>query len=183
VGLSSGASCDQARCRAAVTETPLHFLGVKWSSIVQLGDDGTAGAKGNDSAETLPSTPGEGAERVNWPWDYCYIRRIIPAQEAVQPLAQSKCALVKLKRRSYVFVAGRSASVCFPIACCLRRSSPSFSRRSFSVGSTRPYRARHTASSSFQGNGALTVVRGVSAVSKRLNARRTISRCISGCQG
>ena len=30
------------------------------------------------------------------PWDYCKIRRIIPAQEAAQPLAQSKCALVKL---------------------------------------------------------------------------------------
>jgi branched-chain amino acid transport system substrate-binding protein len=29
------------------------------------------------------------------PWDYCKIRRIIPAQEAAQPLAQSKCALVK----------------------------------------------------------------------------------------
>ena len=30
------------------------------------------------------------------PWDYCKIRRIIPAEEAAQPLAQSKCALVKL---------------------------------------------------------------------------------------
>ena len=26
------------------------------------------------------------------PWDYYKIRRIIPAQEAAQPLAQSKCA-------------------------------------------------------------------------------------------
>ena len=30
------------------------------------------------------------------PWDYYKIRRIIPAQEAAQPLAQSKCALVRL---------------------------------------------------------------------------------------
>ena len=30
------------------------------------------------------------------PWDYYNIRRIIPAEEAAQPLAQSKCALVKL---------------------------------------------------------------------------------------
>ena len=30
------------------------------------------------------------------PWDYYKIRRTIPAQEAAQPLAQSKCALVKL---------------------------------------------------------------------------------------
>jgi len=30
------------------------------------------------------------------PWDYCKIRRTIPAEEAAQPLAQSKCALVKL---------------------------------------------------------------------------------------
>jgi branched-chain amino acid transport system substrate-binding protein len=30
------------------------------------------------------------------PWDYYKIRRIIPAEEAAQPLAQSKCALVKL---------------------------------------------------------------------------------------
>jgi branched-chain amino acid transport system substrate-binding protein len=30
------------------------------------------------------------------PWDYYNIRRIIQAQEAAQPLAQSKCALVKL---------------------------------------------------------------------------------------
>ena len=29
------------------------------------------------------------------PWDYYKIRRIIPAQEAAQPLAQSKCALVR----------------------------------------------------------------------------------------
>jgi hypothetical protein len=27
------------------------------------------------------------------PWDYYKIRRIIPAQEAAQPLTQSKCAL------------------------------------------------------------------------------------------
>jgi len=30
------------------------------------------------------------------PWDYYKIRRIIPAQEAAQPLVQSKCALVRL---------------------------------------------------------------------------------------
>jgi hypothetical protein len=30
------------------------------------------------------------------PWDYYKIRRIIPAQEAAPPLAQSKCALVRL---------------------------------------------------------------------------------------
>ena len=30
------------------------------------------------------------------PWDYHKIRRIIPAQEAAQLLAQSKCALVRL---------------------------------------------------------------------------------------
>ena len=29
-------------------------------------------------------------------WDYYKIRRTIPAQEAAQPLAQTKCALVKL---------------------------------------------------------------------------------------
>src|SRR6516165_4093671 len=65
---------------------------------------------------------------------------------------------------------GDTASVCFAVACCLRRSSPSLSRRSLSAGSTRPYRARHIIPSSFQENGALTVVRGVLAVSKRLNA-------------
>jgi hypothetical protein len=64
----------------------------------------------------------------------------------------------------------RSASVYFTIARCLRRSSPSLSRRSLSARWTRPYRARHTTPSSFQKNGALTVVRGVWAVSKRLNA-------------
>jgi branched-chain amino acid transport system substrate-binding protein len=35
--------------------------------------------------------PGESAG----PWDYCKIRRRIPAEEAALPLAQSKCALVK----------------------------------------------------------------------------------------
>jgi branched-chain amino acid transport system substrate-binding protein len=30
------------------------------------------------------------------PWDYCKIRRTIPAEEAAQPLAQSKCPFVKL---------------------------------------------------------------------------------------
>jgi branched-chain amino acid transport system substrate-binding protein len=30
------------------------------------------------------------------PWDYYKIRRIIPAEEAAQPLGQSKCALVRL---------------------------------------------------------------------------------------
>jgi branched-chain amino acid transport system substrate-binding protein len=30
------------------------------------------------------------------PWDYYKIRRIIQAQEAAQPLAQSKCARVRL---------------------------------------------------------------------------------------
>jgi branched-chain amino acid transport system substrate-binding protein len=30
------------------------------------------------------------------PWDYYKIRRAIPAQEAAQAFAQSKCALVKL---------------------------------------------------------------------------------------
>jgi branched-chain amino acid transport system substrate-binding protein len=30
------------------------------------------------------------------PWDYYNIRRIIPAEEAAQTRAQSKCALVKL---------------------------------------------------------------------------------------
>ena len=29
------------------------------------------------------------------PWDYYKIRRIIPARQAAQPLAQSKCALVR----------------------------------------------------------------------------------------
>ena len=36
--------------------------------------------------------PGESAA----PWDYYKIRRIIPAEEAAQPLGQSKCALVRL---------------------------------------------------------------------------------------
>jgi branched-chain amino acid transport system substrate-binding protein len=29
------------------------------------------------------------------PWDYYKIRRVIPAEEAAQPLAQSKCTLVR----------------------------------------------------------------------------------------
>jgi branched-chain amino acid transport system substrate-binding protein len=36
------------------------------------------------------------APNESGPWDYYKIRRAIPAHEAAQPFAQSKCALVKL---------------------------------------------------------------------------------------
>src|ERR1700751_1705631 len=67
-----------------------------------------------------------------------------------------------------------TVSVRFAVACCLRRSSPSMSRRSLSAVSTPPYRARHIAPSSHQECGALMVVRGALAVTKRVNAWRTI---------
>ena len=40
------------------------------------------------------------------PWDYYKIRRIIPAQEAAQPLAQSKCAPIGDHFRQKRLVAG-----------------------------------------------------------------------------
>ena len=53
------------------------------------------------------------------PWDYYKIRRIIPAQEAAQPLAQSKCALVRLDAN-----ASSAMPVALPRPVCRIKNHP-----------------------------------------------------------